>query len=247
MSLYGTAQYREAAPYLEKVVMRSDGNADLRSVLAQCYLRSGQYEQAKSEFEQMLKRDPESPSVHMLLGEAYDALNRRRDAIAEFRAAAQNKQYVPLAHFGLGYLLWAERSYDEAGAEFRKELERDPKNAQVIAYLGDVELKKGNRAEAEQLFRQSLALEPVRIAHFDLGVLASEQRHFTEAIEEFKQAVSLDPKAPDAHYRLAHIYEELHRKGEAQEQFAIVRQLHERTQDDLVEKISGAAQEQPQP
>jgi tetratricopeptide (TPR) repeat protein len=240
MSLYGTAQYREAASYLEKAVTRSDGNAELGSVLAQCYLRSGQYEQAKTKFEQMLKRDPDSPGVHMLLGEAYDALHRRQDAIAEFRAASATKQYVPMAHFGLGYLLWADRRYDEAGAEFRKELDKDPKNAQAMAYLGDVELKKGNRSPAEALFRRSLELQPVRIARFDLGVLASEQRHFTQAIEEFNQAVALDPKDPDAHYRLARIYQDLHRKGEAQAQFAIVKQLHEDTSDNLLEKMSGA-------
>jgi tetratricopeptide (TPR) repeat protein len=242
MSLYGTRQYRAAAPYLENVVTRSDGNAQLRSVLAQCYLRAGEYDKAKSEFEQMLKQDPDSASVHMLLGEAYDALNLRQDAIAEFRAAVAAKQPVPLAHFGLGYLLWAERSYDEAAAEFQKELASDPKNAHALAYLGDIELKKGNRTEAEQLFHQAIELQPVRIAHFDLGVMASDDRHYTVAIEQFNRAVSLDPKQPDAHYRLAHIYQELHRKGEAQEQLAIVKQLHERTHDDLLLKISGAAE-----
>lgn len=247
MSLYGTAQFREAASHLEKVVTRSDGNAQLSSVLAQCYLQSGQYEQAKSEFEQMLKREPDSPGVHMLLGEAYDALNRRHDAIAEFRAATASKQYVPLAHFGLGYLLWADRHYDEAAAEFRKELDKDPKNGQAMAYLADVELKKGNRAEAEELLRRSLQLQPVRLAYFDLGILATEQKHLTEAIDEFKQAVALDPKDPDAHYRLARIYQELHRTGEAQEQLAIVKQLHERTRDDLVEKISGPPETQTKP
>lgn len=243
MSLYGTAQYQEAASHLEKVVTRSDGNAELSSVLAQCYLRSHQYQRAMSEFEQMLKRDPDSPAVHMMLGEAYDALNRRDDAITEFRAAASSKQYIPMAHFGLGYLLWADRHYDEAAAEFKKELQKDPKNALATAYLADAELKKGNHADAEAMLQRSIELQPQSIAYFDLGVLAADQKHFTEAIEDFKRAAALDPQDPDAHYRLAHIFQQLHRTGEAQEQFAIVRQLHERTREDLLDKISGADRE----
>jgi tetratricopeptide (TPR) repeat protein len=242
MSLYGTRQYREASAYLEKAVARSDGNTQLQLVLAQCYLYSGEYAKAQSEFEQMLKRDPDSPAVHMMLGEAYDALNRRDEAIAEFRAAAGSKQYVPLAHFGLGYLFWASRHYDDAEAEFRKELEKDPKNAQAEAYLGDVQLKKGNRTEAKQLLRHSIELQPTRIAHFDLGVLANDERDYTAAINEFKQAATLDPHEPDAHYRLAHIYQHLGRKGEAQHEFALVEQLHEKTRDDLLEKMSPAQQ-----
>lgn len=248
MSLYGTRHYREASGYLEKAVTRSDGNAELRSVLAQCYLYGGEYARAQAEFEQMLKRDPDAPGVHMLLGEAYDALSRRDEALAEFRAAAAGKQFVPMAHFGLGYLLWADRRYDEAATEFRSELEHDAKNAQAMAYLGDVELKKGNREGAEQMLRQAMELQPdVRIAHFDLGVLASDGKHYTAAIDDFKRAVALDPQEPDAHYRLAHIFQQLGRKGEAQEQFAIVKQLHKKTRDDLLEKIGGAQEKQNQP
>jgi hypothetical protein len=51
--------------------------------------------------------------------------------------------------------------------------------------------------------------------------------------------------AADAHYRLARLYEATGRRGEAQRELAnagltLVKNLHERTREDLLLKVSGS-------
>jgi len=239
MSLYGASKFREAAAYLEASAEQDPANMQLRQVLAQSYLSGGEYEKAKAEFEQMLKRDPNSPEVHMLLGEAYDGLNQAKEAIAEYQAAT-SQGYLPNAHFGLGYLLWKEHRFDEAAVEFRKELASDPSHAQSLAYLGDVVLKQGRTKAAEGMLLQAIAHQKdIRIAHLDLGVIYSDQKRYQEAVSQLKQAIALDPERADAHYRLARVYRESGDPTQAAAQLEIVKQLHEKTNEDLIVKISG--------
>ena len=237
MSLFGSGRYKEAIPYLEKA--KAQDNPVLQQVLAQSYLESGQYDKALSEFQRLLLRDPDAPAVHMLLGEAYDAENQSERAMAEYRAATA-KGYTPDAHFGLGYLLWKDGRYAAASEEFQKELSYDPKNSLALAYLGDIALKQGDPAKAEPLLRRAIALKiDLRVAHFDLGVIAFDAKRYEQAEKEFAVAVRLAPKDADAHYRLARLYQATGRPADAQRELAIVKELHQRTREELLFKVSG--------
>ena len=237
MSLFGSGRYKAAIPYLEKT--KAQDNPVLQQVLAQSYLEAGEYDKALSEFKRLLLRAPDAPAVHMLLGEAYDAENQSEQAIAEYRAATA-KAYTPDAHFGLGYLLWKDRQYAAAAEEFQKELDNDPKNSLALAYLGDIALKQGDPAKAELLLRRAIALKgDLRVAHFDLGVIASDAKRYQQAEKEFTTAVRLAPQDADAHYRLARLYQASGRSVDAQRELAIVKQLHLRTREELLLKISG--------
>ena len=237
MSLFGTGRYKEAIPYLEKT--RAQENSMLQQVLAQSYLEAGEYGKALAQFKTMLLRDPNSPAVHMLLGEAYDAENQPAAAIAEYRTAAA-KGYTPDAHFGLGYLLWKNHQYADAAAEFQRELDNDPKNSLALTYLGEIALKQGDAAKANTLLCRAIALKSdIRLAHFDLGVIEADAKHNQEAEKEFKTAIRLAPEEADAHYRLARLYESMGRSADAQRELAVVKQLHQRTREDLLLKVSG--------
>jgi Flp pilus assembly protein TadD len=83
--------------------------------------------------------------------EALDGLDRTPEAIAEFQAAAKVSPQEPNAHFGLGCLYSKLLQFDNAKAAFEAELALDPNHAQALAYLGDVELKRGNADKAYSL------------------------------------------------------------------------------------------------
>lgn len=249
MSLYGLGEFKEAAAHLEKVSAGNAENPALERVLVDSYLQAAEYDKAMAIIKQMLAQDPNAPEVHMLLGEAYDGANRPDESIAEFRKATAQR-YVPLAYFGLGYVLWKDHRYDEAAAAFQKELDNDPQNAQAMTYLGDTILKRGDKQEAERLLRRAATISSDnRVDFFDLGVLDLEAGHYDIAEKEFERCVSLDPSQPDAHYRLARIYQATNRPADAGKQFAIVKQLHEKSGDDVLRKLnrSIANQQQQQP
>lgn len=242
VSLYGVGQYRQATPYLERASAAQPGNAELEQTLGQAYLYSGAYDKAMATFKKILLGSPDSPAAHVLLGEAYDASNQEQAAIAEFRAATQGG-YVPNAYFGLGYLFWKTHNYDEAATEFQKELEHDPKNSQALAYLGDVELKRGNPEKAGDLLRRSVALQgDSHLALLDLGIIETDEKQYQAAEQHLAQAVRLKPSEADAHYRLARLYQLTGRPAKAKSEFALVKQVHQQTRDDLLFKVSGATQ-----
>ncbi len=240
LSLYGAHRYREAIPHLEKLAAAEPGNSELLQALAQSYLYSREYAKAKAEFETMLARDADSPGVHMLLAQADDALNRTAGATAELRAALAHG-YVPNAHFGIGYILWRDRRYDEAAAEFRLELESDPRHAQALAYLGDIQMRNQDAEAGTSLGRAAALDGTVRIAQLDLGILAANAKRYRDAIAHFQRAIALGPEDADAHYRLARIYQATGRPNDAQAELATVTRLHRARHESLIEKISGPA------
>lgn len=242
ISLYGTAHYREAAPYLERACAAQPGNVELEGTLGQAYLHSGANDKAMAAFKQILTTSPNSAQAHILLGEAYDAANKEEAAIAEFRAATQGP-YVPDAHFGLGYLLWKAHKYDEAAVEFQKELDHDPRNSQALAYLGDIELKRGDKEKAGTLLRRSIALRADdHLAFLDLGIIETENKQYGPAEQHLRRAVSLDPDEADAHYRLARLYQLTGLPAKAAGEFALVKRVHQHNRDDLVLKLSRKGQ-----
>ena len=60
-----------------------------------------------------------------------------------------------------------------------------------------------------------------------------------QAVNEFREAIRIDPSNYDAHYRLARLLKEIGRKAEADKEFAIVQKLHEKKTEEPLLRISG--------
>jgi len=147
----------------------------------------------------------------------------------------------PNVHFGLGYLYWKMRQYDEAGTEFQSELANDPNHAQALAYLGDIEMKRNNPEKALPLLRKAVEQRnDLRIAYLDMGAILAQQNQHREAIAAFQQAEKLDPAQPDAHLRLGRLYQAMGEKVAAQKEFAKLRELHQKADEDIASKMSGS-------
>ncbi len=153
-------------------------------------------------------------------------------------------------HFGLGYLYWKQKQYEEAEAEFKSELSVDPDNAQALAHLGDIAFKKDDPDTFRHALLSSKAscnrarTSASRISI--LGAILTQQGHYEEAIAELKRAVELDPDQPDAHYRLGRVYQATGKQAAAQKEFTRVRELHEKTEEDVARKMSAAPPPLPQ-
>jgi tetratricopeptide (TPR) repeat protein len=232
LSCYGAKQFAEAAKYLELPAKSDPKNIELHQVLAQSCLSAKQYDCALAEFRQILEQNPDSAAAHMLSGEALDGLGRTVEAIPEFEAAAKAAPREPNIHFGLGYLYWKQHKYDEAKAEFETELSIDASNAQALAYLGDIELKKNAPEKALPLLQKATQLRgDIRIAYLDIGAILSQQKKYQEALAALLHAEKLDPTQPDAHYRLARLYRDMGNPAAAQKEFAKVSELQEKSED----------------
>ena len=247
LSCYGAKRFAEAVEHL-KIAAKSDpGNIELHQVLAQSCLWAKQYSCALDEFREILEQNPDSSAAHVLTGEALDGLGKTPDAIAEFQAAAKVAPREATIHFGLGYLYWKSHQYDEAKREFENELSVDSSHAQALAYLGDIEMKRNNPEAALSLLGKATKLkDDIRFAYLDMGTILAQQKRYDEAVAAFQQAVKLDPAQPDAHYRLAHVYHAMGKAEESQNEFAKVRELHEKADEPLASKMAATPPPLPQ-
>ncbi len=157
MSFYGARRFREAITYLHPLVDADPDNTELRQVLAQSCLSAKNYACAEEQFRKIVERNPDSASAHILTGEALDGLKRTDEAIAEFQKAVQLSPQEPDVHFGLGYLYWKLQQYAQAKIEFETELTISPTHAQALAYLGDIELKRGHLDAASDSLKNQLS------------------------------------------------------------------------------------------
>ena len=126
-----------------------------------------------------------------------------------------------------------------AGELLLRDADLAPRPELVLRYLGDIELQRGNQPQAEALLNKALSLrDDIRVAQYDLGVLAQKRGDHKDAVLRFNRAVELAPDRTDAHYRLATSYRALGLDRDAEEQLAIVRGLHDRKADDSLYKLS---------
>ncbi|RRA48606.1 tetratricopeptide repeat protein [Acidipila sp. EB88] len=241
MSYFGLRQYAKAAGYLQTASLADPTNMELQGVLAQSCLWSRQYDCAMQQYRHMLTVNPDAVQAHMLLAEALDGMGKTEDAIAELDAAGRLAPTEPVLHFELGYLYYKKADYEKAVPEFKAEMTNNAGFAQTYAYLGDILFRTNDPDAAEPLLRKALALDDqLRLAYFDLGCISADRKNNAEAVAAFEHAVKLDPAQADAHYRLARIYMQQGDKQKASAEFARTKELHTRTDDSLIQKISGA-------
>src|SRR5260221_2287145 len=240
LSYYGIGKFADAAKYLAQASAADPGNAELHNDLAQSCLSAKTYDCAMQAYSWILQRTPDSAASHMLLGEALDGLGKTPEAITEFEAAVKADSRVPNVNFGLGYLYWKLRRCDQAAEAFENEIAADPQNAQALAYLGDVELKRENAEKALSLLTRAIAIRTdLRVAQLDLGVILTQQKKYPEALKALRRAEQLDPEQPEVHFRLGRLYQAMGDNATAQKEYARVKQLHQKVQDAVVDKMSG--------
>jgi tetratricopeptide (TPR) repeat protein len=145
-----------------------------------------------------------------------------------------------MLHFELGYLYYTQHSFDRAKEELELEIQNNPKYALSYTYLGDIALHNNDSTAAESLLTKAIGLQDdVRLAYFDLGCVYANQKRNRDALSAFLRAERLDPSEPDAHYRLARLYLQLGEKQKANEEFTKTRTLHAKTEESLIQKVSG--------
>jgi predicted Zn-dependent protease len=112
-------------------------------------------------------------------------------------------------------------------------------------------MRRNNLESAIPLLRKAIQMKnDLRLAYVDLGAALMRQKEYSEAARMLQHAVELDPAEPDAHYRLARVYQAMGKTAESQVEFAKVRDLHQRAEESLVRKMSSSPppldQRQPQ-
>jgi tetratricopeptide (TPR) repeat protein len=177
---------------------------------------------------------PDYVAVPVNLGNTFLNLSRDDEARESFREALEIDKNDPAAHYGLGEIALSERNYSEAIKQFNQTLAQVP-NANRVHYslamayrgLGDLEKVKAHLAQqgpvgvrvSDPLIDGLQDLVESERVHLARGKQAFEARQYTQAAEEYRKAVSLEPNSVTARINLGATLSQLGDVAGAIEQF----------------------------
>lgn len=186
--------------------------------------------------QQLAMTAPDSMEGRKLNAESFEAQGKWDAAEKEYRALLVQYPKTPGIHFRLGRLLLSKpdagpSAGEEAKKEFQEEIKIDPTNAGAEYVLGEMARQDSQWDDAIQHFTRATQLDAgFGDAFLGLGSSLLSAKRFSDAIPPLEAAVKLEPRNPGAHYNLATALTRAGRKEEADKEFAIHRQMTQKTQ-----------------
>lgn len=122
-------------------------------------------------------------------------------AVAAFKHALRLEPKSAEAHFDLGLVRQSQEKPTEAINEFRLALQYDPRLLQARCALGSA---LTDPAEAESEFHKALAVDPQLVCALDgMAQVLVKQGRYAAAMDSWRQALRIQPDAPDLQLALA--------------------------------------------
>jgi tetratricopeptide (TPR) repeat protein len=177
-------------------------------------------DQAKSLLQQAIAADPKNAEPHFLLGEVLYAFGDFAKASDEAQKAVSLDDSKSDYHLLLGNAL--SGLVDSVGmfkkmslgrqmrAEFEKAVAENPKNIPARTALAEFYAQApsvigGGADKAADQVKQISAIDPIQ-GHYAMATVYVDQKKFAEAEQEYKTAITADPKRAGSYSQLAFVY-----------------------------------------
>jgi tetratricopeptide (TPR) repeat protein len=100
----------------------------------------------------------------------------------------------------------------------------------AIALLRNGTHDSATSAQAESLLQNAVRLQPnLADGYVQLGILSSERKDFGRAVAVLQQAIKINPRLLEAHYRLAQAYGAMGEKQQAHQEIEVYKQFSKET------------------
>jgi Flp pilus assembly protein TadD len=178
---------------------------EAREEYALALIRANDARGAAEQFQAIVGLLPGYARGHVGLADAWLRLGDRAAAKAEYQEAVRLQPDNVVALVNLGLLQAAGGESDEAVATLRHALAIEPRALPPRRQLLEIFLTRRQFPELEREARGLLTYAPNDAeAHNLLGVALASQERYAPAIEQFTEAVRLDPGNTGARDNLAH-------------------------------------------
>lgn len=161
-----------------------------RFYLAKVYIDLGQYEKARGELERGLKDRPNVPHFLSLLGEVNRKLGNPEASLELNKKAFEADPTMSPAHYYRALAYMDLNKDDEAIRELESSIRSKHVAAEMYLTLGSLYTKRKRFAEAEDVCRKAIALDPSRSeAYLNLAQLYNVRGLSDKALAALRQAV----------------------------------------------------------
>ena len=167
-------------------------------------------------------RRDRSAQAHYKLGISYLNNDQLQQAFVEFQKALESNSAYGDVHYALGHVYYRRGQFEEAKNEFLMTIRIKPDYAEAHNYLGKAYEQMGKWDLAIAQYKKALANLQYRTPHFaqyNLGVALMNINDYEGALNEFVEAVRVEPSFMAAHHGMGQAYSKLNRYGEAVEAF----------------------------
>ncbi len=179
---------------LKQAIALAPSDAGAHIALGQLYQSQARVADALTEYQTAAQVEPSSAQANISLGDLFlqkadptSAEQAYRNAIAA--APADDSGYLALA------LFYEQRGqYAQAYAELDLASNNAPSSAKISAAKGDLQRTLANPTDAEQHYKNAIALAPTDpTAYTQLGLLYQDQARPQDALAQYQRAVSAAP------------------------------------------------------
>lgn len=176
-------------------------------------------EEADMLYRQAISMRADYTQAYINRGDVLLKLNRTKEAQEVYEQALFYDSNNPDIYYNLGVVFLEQGKASQALAYLDKALEYDPEHEQallnsaiLLQELGRAELRKLARERLLKLLQKDTSNERV---HFNLGMLAMDDRDITGAENWFRKAIEIKPDFRSALFNLALLLADDHRPLEA--------------------------------
>ena len=195
-------QLAPAREIYDRMLAQFGDRPQIRIVFGRAYRETAFLAEAIEEFKRAVALDPHFPRAHYYLGLTYllkDGASRLDDAAAEFRVELETNPGEFFANYYLGVVYTIQRKWEPAVALLQKASQIEPNNPDPYFHLGQALQSLDRHAEAIEVLRKSIALNPslshndyqVATAHYRLGQSLLKSGQQDEGARELQTAAEL--------------------------------------------------------
>ena len=187
------------------------------------YLNDERYSEALTAFQSAITLDPDFTTAHYHLGFTYLKMETYPHAVDTLRKTiALDPTYVA-AHHALALAYFGQQELGKARDAARDALKLDANYQPARSLLEAIdpsftplETQVVTPPKPDQSVTSQPDIKPRQETHYELGIVYSDAKMYTEAISEFKKAIDLDSDFVAAHTNLGEVYLEMGQLDEAE-------------------------------
>src|SRR6516164_11076567 len=180
------------------------------------YFAKGNYEAAAVELRNAIRIDPRYTDAHYEMARCDLKLGLLQQAYEELNSTIELDPQHWKAQIDIGNLLLTSGKGDDARQKAQLVLAKDRNNADALALLANVEESEGHHDQALADMSRSVEIADTAPKHLNRALLEERAKQATEAEQDYKKAIAIDPKSAQAALALEGFYARQRRFADAE-------------------------------